>query len=139
MKNNNWFGSDLLSAIGNTTEALQPLATTMSSALRQAGINPPSELTNLALTFEEKIVRPISPGPGGSLGSTIIDFVRAQMTAKNQGQKLPPVLNTVAKGGNSVLNRLENQAFFSDLFSNPFVVVGIVAIMGLVAYLIVKK
>lgn len=139
MKKHNWFGSDIINALGDTTEALQPLASTMASALRQAGVNPPSELNSLAATFQEKIVNPITPGPSGSLGSTIIDFVRAQMTAKNQGQKLPPVLNTVAKGGNSVLSRLENQAFFSDLFSNPFVVIGIVSIVGLVVYLIVKK
>jgi hypothetical protein len=125
-----------LSGIEENISGLQPLANSMATALQQVGIKPPSELADLADAFQQNIVAPVSGSISNqSVGTTIVDFFRQQMTAKANGQKLPPHLNTVANGGNSVLGVLGIQQFFS----NPLVVVAFVIIIGTIVYLIAKR
>lgn len=129
-QSHNWFGSDILTSLTDDVSTLQPLANTMTKALTDAGIKPPSELKDLAATFHAEIVDPANKSvSSGQLVNNILGFVQQQMTAQSNGSNLNKVQTTVANGGNKVLNNLAQKDQFSSLFSNPFVWVAVVAVV----------
>lgn len=129
-QSHNWFGSDILNSLTDDVSTLQPLANTMTKALTDAGIKPPSELNDLAATFHSQIVDPANKAvSSGQLVNNILGYVQQQMTAQSSGSNLNKVQTTVANGGNKVLNNLTQKDQFTTLFSNPFVWVAIVAVV----------
>lgn len=129
-----------LDKIETSISSLDPLASTMSKALLQVGIKPPSELSALSKSFHENIVAPVSQSvTNQSIGTSIVNFFKQTMNDKLNGKKLSAPLNTVANGGNAALSRLQAEKFFTDLFANPFVLVGILAIIGGIIYIATRK
>lgn len=128
-----------LGTVTNTLTQLQPLASTMSTALKAAGYTPPSDLNALAAAFQAKIVAPVTGITTGDVQQNIINFVRDQMAAKANGASLSAAQLAVANGGNNVLNRLNNSTTFTDIFTNPYVIIGFVVIVGVVIWLISSK
>jgi hypothetical protein len=137
-RSNNLDLSGLTNFLNTSTDkidTLQPLATTMSKALLVAGIQPPSELSNLAQSFHDNIVKPASGALSGNPTNNILDYVAKTVTAQKSGQPLSKVQSVVAAGGNQTLNNLSTQSFFGDLFSNPITWVVIVSLIAFALWL----
>ncbi len=131
---NNWFGEDILNNLTNTASDLQPLATTMSDALRSVGITPPSELANLAQSFHDNIVVPANGTMSGNIGDNILSFVSQNMTALANGLGLSKTNKIVANGGNNAVSSLQLSGKISDMFSNPLTWIFIAVVIGGIIY-----
>ena len=130
---------DFLNSVELKLTDIQPLATTMSNALNQAGIKPPSELSKLAQAFHDAIVAPTQQYTSGNINTNIADFVKKQMDDLKSGVSLNNLNKLIARGGQTALNKLQAQATVSDIFANPFLWVGIVVIVAGIIYFVVKR
>ncbi len=103
---------------GQATD-LSPLVPAMTQAVQGAGTTPPADSTSLADVFHALFVAPAGAPNSGSIAGDIVNYFLKPAATKTQYV----IQQSAAKPSTS-------------LFSNPFVWVAIIAVIGLGIWLI---
>jgi hypothetical protein len=119
--------NNVAGAVAGQASELAPLAGTMSAALKNIGIQPPTELSALSTAFHNYIVAPNTQVTGASPVNDIINYVGTIFKQQQSGQQLSSTQQIVANGAGSVIGGIKMGPMF-------FIIAGaIVLIIVLIA------
>lgn len=121
--------NNVATTVAGQASEIAPLASTMSAALKNIGIQPPTELSALASAFHTYIVQPNTPVTGQSPVNDIINYIGTVMNKQKAGQPLSSTQQIIANGGNQIIGGITIGPMF-------FI---IVAFVGIIIFLIARK
>jgi len=110
--------------------SLQPFANTMSQALLDSGITPPSELGDLTQTFHDNIVDPLTQAKSSVIPTNVLNFLTKSAVDYINGSSQSPTDKAI---GQSVTQSVSNDSMFND----PILWFAILAII-VAAYFILR-
>ncbi len=113
---------------------LAPFKSTMQDAVSSTGTSAPSGLSSLSNFFHDLVVAPSGGVNTGSTVGNILNYFSKSLTTQPTTQQQ----QIVRTGVSGVVNGSSGMSA-SGLLSSPLVIVGILAVMGLVVFLVVKK
>ncbi len=122
---------DVLSVVNSGVDQLQPLADTMSKALKAVGIAPSTDINELVNQFHTNISNPnAGVTNAANMVNNVVGYFQEQLGAYKSGAPLSNVETIVAKGANTELLKIGIQKKIVDFVSaNPLIVVGVLILL----------